>query len=171
MTGLDCLREEMMNRGLTKRQCDSKVVAVVLDILANAGNEYQKAWECEQQYTKKLMHLENELNKIDYKIRRKENELFTYQRQIETAKENREHCEDYIDEFNKSLQECETAEGRDAMRTAQMFVNSVDVDTKYGNTAYIIGLASILSGGKVQAIQELKKINKKLPINNDWGII
>lgn len=171
MTGLDCLREEMMNRGLTKQQCNSKTVAVVLDILANDGNNYQKTWECEQGYTERLSHLETELNNIEYIICRKENELFTYQRQIEKAKENREHCEDYIDEFNKSLQECETAEGRDAMRTAQMFVNSVDVNTKYDNTAYIIGLASILSGGKVQAIQELRKINKKLPINKDMVTI
>ena len=54
-------------------------------------------------------------------------------------------------------------EGRDTMRIAQMFVNMVDVDTKYDNTAYIIGLAAILSRGGISAIDELKKINKKLP--------
>ena len=49
------------------------------------------------------------------------------------------------------------------MRIARMFVNMVDVDTKYDNTAYIIGLAAILSRGGINAIGELKKINKKLP--------
>ena len=29
MTGLDCLKEEMKNRGLNQAQCDSKVVAAI----------------------------------------------------------------------------------------------------------------------------------------------
>jgi len=171
MTGLDCLREEMMNRGLNKAQCNSKVAAVVLDIVANAGTKYQEIYEEEQEASKELRSIERHLKLIKDELSRTKLLLNKYEREIDEAAERREHCEDYIDEFNKSLQKCETAEGRDAMRTAQMFVNSVDVDTKYDNTAYIIGLASILSGGKVQAMQELKKINKKLPINNDWGII
>ena len=44
-----------------------------------------------------------------------------------------------------------------------MFIDSVDVATKYDNTAYIIGLASILSNGSMDAIAELRKINNKLP--------
>ena len=71
--------------------------------------------------------------------------------------------EEYVDKFNKSLEECETAEGRDTLRTAQMFVNTVDIETCYDRTAYIIGLASILSNGRMSAIDELKKINKNLP--------
>lgn len=165
MTGLDCLREEMMNRGLNKAQCNSKVAAVVLDIVANAGTKYQEMYEEEQEASKELRSIERHLKLLQDELSRIKRLLNKYEREMDEAMERREHCEDYIDEFNKSLQECETAEGRDAMRTAQMFVNSVDVDTKYDNTAYIIGLASILSGGKVQAIQELRKINKKLPIN------
>lgn len=76
---------------------------------------------------------------------------------------------DYIESYAsrgkqpyKALDECETAGGKDMLRLAQMFVNSVDVNSKYDNTAYIIGLAGILSGNKVAPIPELKKINRKL---------
>ena len=70
--------------------------------------------------------------------------------------------EEYIKKFLDSIEKCETAEARDTMKTAQMFVNSVDVDTKYDNTAFIIGLASILSNGQINGIDELKKINKNM---------
>jgi hypothetical protein len=43
-----------------------------------------------------------------------------------------------------------------------MFVNSVNIDSKYDNTAFIVGLAAILSNGECGAISELKKINPKL---------
>jgi hypothetical protein len=50
-----------------------------------------------------------------------------------------------------------------------MFVNTVSVETKYDNTAFIIGLAAILSNGRINPISELKKINKKLPdVDTDW---
>ena len=49
------------------------------------------------------------------------------------------------------------------MRRAQMFVNSVDVETKYDNTAFIVALGAILSDGKIGAIEELRKINPRMP--------
>ena len=52
-----------------------------------------------------------------------------------------------------------------------MFINSTDVNTKYDNTAYIIGLASILSGDTNSSpIAQLKKINPKLGEvpGDDW---
>lgn len=168
MTGLDCLREEMKKRGLNKAQIESQTAAVVLDIVANAGNKYAEMWEQENEATKRLNGLYSDISvcqdKIDYDRR-----LITkYEREVKEAREQRKHIEDYIDEFNKSISECETPEGRDAMRIAQMFVNSVNVDTKYDNTAYIIGLASILSKGNINAIGELRKINKKLPEIGEW---
>ena len=48
------------------------------------------------------------------------------------------------------------------MRAAQVFVNAVSVDTKYDNTAFIIGLAAILSKNGIGAMDELKKINSKV---------
>lgn len=67
---------------------------------------------------------------------------------ITRASEIYKKNEELIDSFNKSLQECETEEGRDTMRKAQLFVNSVDVNTDQNNTVFINGLACILSDGK-----------------------
>ena len=156
MTSLDCLREELKRRGMNKTQIESAVVAVVLDIVANSGNKYAEIRKAENNASIKLENLENQ-------IRNAERRLRSMRIEEEELRQRREHFEDYIDKFNKGLNECETAEGRDAMRTAQVYINSVDVDTKYDNTAYIIGLASILSNGKISAIEELQKINKKIP--------
>ena len=156
MTSLDCLREELKRRGMTKNQIESTVVSVVLDIVANSGDKYTKIHEAEEDTSKRLYELEHQL-------RYAERQLERIRREEEELRQRRRQFEDYIDKFNKGLNECETAEGRDAMRTAQVYINSVDVDTKYDNTAYIIGLASILSNGKISAIEELQKINKKIP--------
>lgn len=77
----------------------------------------------------------------------------------------------YIDKFFEALNNCETAEGRDALRIAQTYVNSVNVETKYDNTAFIVGLAAVLSKTEISPVEELKKINRKLAVgdseNND----
>ena len=168
MTGLDCLREEMKNRGMLQSQIDSKVVPVVLDIIAGSEMKYTEMWKEETEETKRLSQLKKEIRSAERRLQYLEGRLSEMLREEEKAMQDRKHREDYIDEFNKSLEECETAEGRDAMRVAQMYVNSVDVDTKYDNTAYIIGLAAVLSRGKINAIKELKKINKKLPAFEDY---
>lgn len=171
MTGLDCLREELEQRGFTKSQIDSKVVPAVLDIIASSGSKYSDMWKSETDASKRLKETENTIRFNDRRIEMQKALLSKYEKETKTAMEHRKHCEDYIDEFNKSLRECETQEGRDAMRIAQMYVNSVDVDTKYDNTAYIVGLAAILSRGGINAINELHKINKKLPTIDNWTII
>lgn len=167
MTGLDCLREELAKRGLTAQQYESKTVAVVLDVLASSGDRYTEMWKAEVGTTKRqkeaeraLYHAENEKKRYDALIEQAKDDLKAYERK---AKE----IEEYINKMCAVLEECETAEGRDVMRTAQMFVNSVTVDTKYDNTAYIIGLATILSQGGISGIDELRKINKKLPGGDD----
>lgn len=66
------------------------------------------------------------------------------------------------------LNECETPEGRDLLRRAQLFIDMTEIQTKYDNTAYIVALGAILSApGSMDCIKELKKINRKLP---DIGI-
>lgn len=163
MNGLDCLREEMASRGLTQAQIESKTAAVVLDILSESGDKYKKTWETEQEITKRAREAERKI----LTIRSQQNFLESQENELNHKREAFEAYNDevkkYINDFNKSLEECETQEGRDRMRIAQMFVNSVDIDTKYDNTAFIIGLSAILSGGKINAIKELKKINSKLP--------
>ena len=163
MTGLDCLREEMKNRGMRQSQIESQVVPVILDIIAESENKYAEMWREEVAETTKLKELRSEIRSAEHRLDYLNRLVGKMEQEEEEAEKHREHCEDYIDEFHKALEACETADGRDIMRVAQMYVNSVSVDTKYDNTAYIIGLAAILSGGKINAIEELQKINKKLP--------
>ena len=166
MTGLDLLKEEMKRRGLNQAQCDSKVAAVVLDILAETKTAYTDLREAEQ----KTSELRNEQEKIKDRINRLNMELGDIIRRINNKMtEEWLYAPDYVDNFFDALEACETDKGRDALRAAQMFVNSVTIDSKYDNTAFIIGLASILSQGNVGAIEELKKINKKIPSPVKWG--
>jgi hypothetical protein len=155
MTGLECLRAELRKKGFSKGQTESKVVAGVLDIFAESGDKYKQQDE-----------LLNEINNLKIEISR----LQSYKQRIEYEinykvgefKRQQKDAQDYIEQFYTAIEKCETEEGKDMLRLAQMFVNSVDVNSKYDNTAYIIGLAGILSGNKIAPITELKKINKKL---------
>ena len=166
MTGLEALREELMKRGLNKAQANSNAVAVTLDILANTGT-----------LNIDILKLEREKQGLEIKIEELQNKMAWWN--TEKAKVEREaraidatiqqrmrgdwmERYEYVEKVMQALEECETAEGRDSLRKAQMFVNSVDVNSKYDNTAYIIGLAAILSNDEVAPVDELKKINKKL---------
>lgn len=168
MTGLECLKEEMKARGLTQAQCESKVAAVVLDILSNSDTNHTEEYQIKADLNK----LRKEIAIEDGRLQ----ELYNYRTEIfEEIKNLRKQQEEWQDEVQKNvdeilnqLSECETAEGRDRIKLAQMFVNSVDVNTKYDNTAYIIGLSAILSNGKVAPVEELKKINTKMPGLDAW---
>lgn len=163
MTALDCLRDEMIKRGCSVAQTRSKTVAVVLDIVANSGNKYTRAWndigDLEQQIKNRL----REIDTLDVKIRQMRNQL---------ERMHEEFCgiQSYIESFCEALNECETPTGRDAMKRAQMFVNSVGINSKYDNTAFIIGLAAILSKGECGSLETLKKINPKL-FRDDWTVM
>lgn len=166
MTGLECLREELERRGATKNQINSVVVGMVLDIVSESGNIYQRTAEAEN----KLRHIEKvydgtklELESLNRRLDKKNDEIVAQIKEAQKIldEKNDEYLE-YIEAFQNALNECETSEGRDAMRIAQVFVNSVDVDTKYDNTAFIIGLSAILTSGRIGAIEELKKVNPKL---------
>lgn len=169
MTGLDFLREELKKRGFNDSQIRSKILPAVLDIVTNSGDKYTKMRKSEDEATEQVLSMRRKMSDYQAEIYKAKLKLDRIRAELAVAEKHREHCEDYIDKFNKSLQECETEEGRDIMRSAQMYVNSVNIDTKYDNTAYIIGLASILSHGGINAIDELCKINKKIcnPCNKE----
>lgn len=163
MTGLDCLREEMLARGCNKAQVESKTAAIVLDILSNSGTKYtemaneESVWtELEMKKRKEVYWEQDTLDRLKHECRR-------LQREVNELEEKTQADNSYIDTFLEEMQKCETAEGRDTMRKAQTYINSISIDTKYDNTAFIIGLASILSNGSVGAIKALRKINPKLP--------
>ena len=166
MTGLECLRAKLREMGFTKAQAENKTVSAVLEILSGC-NEYRDedkllkeieqlerrasglANRCEA-YSKRLEVVTGDIEKIKAELKEASDACY---------KEEKEH----IDAFFKALNEAETPEARDALRTAQMYVNSVTVDTKYDNTAFIIGLAAILAKGVIAPMDELHKINPKIP--------
>ena len=162
MTGLDCLKEELKNKGFSSTQVNAKVVAGVLDILSHADGKYLEQHDLDEQLSHKrntLRELENGIGYRQFELRRREEEVKERALRLqETCKEMVE----YIEQFNKSLEECEDADRKDAMRAAQLFVNSVSVESKYDNTAFIIGLSSILSKGAIDGVKELKAVNPKL---------
>ena len=163
MSNLDLFRKELMSRGLTQQQANSKAVAVALDVLSNSGNTYTAQHENEQTATALRRDLEEQVRMLEHRKSAFENELSRLRREIQDLRDYEKKVNEYVDTFDRSLTECETAEERDTMRKLQFFMNNVDVETKYDNTAYIVALGAILSHGKVGAIEELHKINKRIP--------
>ncbi len=162
MTGMECLKEEMLKRGCTKTQTESKILAVVVDILAQTGTHYLQEWEANEWI--KAERAEARADSRRAAEDREEAKLVRQQayEELLSLSKHRKDIEEYVQAFEESLKKCESAEGRDRMRCAQMFVQSVQIDSKYDNTAFIIGLSAILSGGQVAAIETLRKINPKL---------
>lgn len=82
----------------------------------------------------------------------------------ESIERERQDLQEYIDGFLKDIEKCETPEGRDAMRRAQVYVNTVGnmVQSAYDRTAYINALGAIMTRGSFDCTVELKKINPKL---------
>ena len=164
MTGLDCLREEMERRGFTKSQIESKTAAAVLDILTKSGNKFSSIVEAEAEESELLSKLHNQRYSLERSIAEYRATISSLEYELNGIIKRGEEAQEYIDKFYNALHECETAEGRDAMRRAQVFINTVNVDSKYDNTAYIIALGAILSDGAYGPIDELKKINPKISI-------
>ena len=166
MNGLELLKQELQVRGYSVTQRNAAVVPAVLDIVANSNGEFTKYDRLErscQNVIGKTLEWENRLRKAEEALKAVQTEYNEICKDITKARSKQvEETNQYLDRFFEALDSCETAEARDALKRAQMFVNTVDVDTKYDNTAFIIGLASILSNGNVGAIENLKKINKKL---------
>lgn len=146
MTGLEMLKQEMIKRGCTKAQTENKLVAIVLDIVAETGTAYTDLREAEQ----RVQEIENEAAAV-----RRQWEKFT-----ETEKKFREETKDYIEDFKASLRQCETAKARDALKVAQMFTDSIDIKCAYDNTAYINGLAMILCGQEIPAPIALRRVEE-----------
>lgn len=167
MTGLEALQEEMLRRGCTTQQVKSKAVAVVLDIIAKTPDKspFEREWD--------LKHEQEELERkwAKYRVDREywEQQIFVANEARSKAMEEqtklktmeRESADRIKAELIAELEKCETPEMRDRIRMAKLFQELINVDTKYDNTAYIIGLSSILCGSGIP-MKELKTMNPKL---------
>lgn len=167
MTGLEVMRAELLKRGYNKAQTESKVVIGVLEIVSGNKGFYTD----EEKILKYIDELkkDKEIAYNDYeKILRKKNALETEYEEIMSTIKSEAHkryfgIKEYIDQFLKALEECETKDGKDALKLAQMFVNTVNVDTTYDNYAFIKGLAEILSRGGGCTLDKLNKVTDDVP--------
>ena len=151
MTGLELFKVEMRKRGLTENQINSKGVAVALDILSESSGTYLHIKEAEDELEELRRH-------IEFLKREQEHKRIDFERMKKEFYEERQEFAEYVERFNDSMQNAETPETRDQMRKLQLFINTVDIYTKYDNTAFIAALGAILSGGP-SPLEELKKIN------------
>lgn len=151
MTGLELFKVEMRKRGLTENQINSKGVAIALDILSESSGTYLHIKEAEDKLEELRRH-------IEFLKREQEHKRLDFERMKKELYEERQEFAEYVERFNDSMQNAETPETRDQMRKLQLFINTVDIDTKYDNTAFIAALGAILSGGP-SPLEELKKIN------------
>ena len=162
---LEELRERLLQKGHTKQELKSKVLASALDIFNNSNGEVLDFVRLENEKKEleiSIKHLKREEKDNEWRIKHQEEELskICNGRQELLSKAQRE-AKELHQRFLEELKNGETPEGRDTLRKAQLFIDSVEVTTKYDNTAYIAGLAAILSSGKIDALEELKKINPK----------
>lgn len=156
MTGLDCLREELLAKGFNKQQVNSRIFLGTLEVVANSQGKYTDLDRLE----KDIKELKSEVEDLNEAVRNLTDLRNTLKTQLsEKIEMEYRPIQEYIDSFFEALKECETPEGRDALKAAQVFVNSCSVNTKYDNTAYIIALGSILSKGGYYPMEELSKVN------------
>lgn len=165
MTSIEKLREEMIKKGATKQQAESKAAALAFSICTEKPeiiDSFDLTKEIEI-LERRERDLSGDVEHEKYLVGELYRKLTQLNGEYDSLKtEAMRETEEYIKKFLDSIEKCETAEARDAMRTAQMFVNSVDVDKKYDYTAFVTGLASILSNGHINGIDKLKKINKNM---------
>ena len=157
------LRGKMYEKGLMKQSVESKAVTIAYGIMSECETTAADIAENEAQLRRTKTDISDCERQLSYKrwnLERQEEDLTKYRQNLDNKKQE---IEGYISEFYEKLNQCETPEARDAMRIAQMYINSVDVETKYDNTAFIVGLAAILTGKTMEPVEELKKINKSLP--------
>lgn len=151
MTGKELLFQELRERGLTESQIKSKAVAVLLDVIANDGTDrYLKAKEVDDELIKKEAALGAVQHRLKVQKWSADAEFEALNQRNDNLSRNiqtmRAEFDEYVAEFEKSLEAMETPEQRDRLRAAQIFINSVEVRTDANNTAYIHGLALLLSG-------------------------
>lgn len=185
MNGIDCLKEEMIKRGCTKNQIESKTVPVVLDIIANAEDKtvFTDLFDAE----KRIESLKSEIRDLESELMYAQNRLDGINSEIKgklplikNMREERingiisanEEIIKYCDHFKEWVSSCETPEGRDQIKKLQLFVNSVEIKTAYDNTAFIKGVSEILSSNAITGdIPEsgLKKVNPTEISRKDWA--
>lgn len=165
-------KDALIKAGASKQMADSKTAQICFTVCAN-NPKLLELIDLNEVYKKRVIELGNIESRINYaqslepkydRIR----EFINSHKGVEKAADVYQANAEYIEKFNKSLDECETKEGRDALRLAQVFVNSVNTNTDQNNTAFINGLACILSRGECGSLfNGFKKLHAEDPRRED----
>lgn len=171
---IEMFRTKAREAGIRETIINSKCFETCLMFCIEAGEgitgiDFMK-WKDEVEAD--VVRREAEVSDREHRVNQRENEIAWrdqfvnsgIKRLLTESNSELKARQDELRELLAKLDECETAESRDLMKRAQLFIDSVNVETKYDNTAYIAALGAILSApGSFDCIGELKKINRKVP--------
>lgn len=156
---LEELRLKMLERGCQPVQVNAKVVAIVLDILADSGTAFIDAYEAEKRLDVKTQEAEAKLFAARANLIKEQNNLelrITEDEKARKAHEARIAAKtEYIEKWYEAIKATETPEGRDTMRKAQFYINAVCGIAS--PAIYANGLARILSRGESFEIARMEK--------------
>lgn len=170
MNSIETYRDAMINAGITKQMAESKTAMIALSVLSN-NPDLIKVYDIEQiirDTERKAVQALRRYDCLTDMVERLESKYGSIKANIEASEiyqrtENMcDRMNEYLDRFFESINNCETKEGRDAIKAAQMFVNTVEVNSKYDNTAFIAGMAAILSRTPSMSLDRLEKVNHKI---------
>lgn len=170
----DLVANKLMEMGASKQQTEAKIAKMVFQLCANDEEVLKlfKEKEMLEEIKEEEDFLKHEVNRLEsYRLDTKkawyemENKLKEVKEKLKELPslddiDNFLRTQKYIDDFNEELKNQETKEARDKLRTAQLFMNTVEVKTPQNNTYFIGGLASILSGVEFTKIPKLEKVKK-----------
>lgn len=122
---LEELKLKMLERGCQPVQVNAKVVAIVLDILADSGTAFIDAHEAEKRLYVMRQETEAKLQAERSKVIKEQEKLELRTAEYEKTRKATEASlagkTAYINDWYKAIEATETPEGRDTMRKAQFF--------------------------------------------------
>lgn len=158
--GLDCLKEKLKEMGIKPQALNSPIIPAMLCIFSQYfenGTAGMVSWkvyrdliaEVEKKRSDALQREADASNSAD-EYYRKIIDLKTREFRICARETEIKEREQKLQETKDKIYQAETPEARDRLRMADYFREYTEVTNGYERTAYINGLADILSGKKAE---------------------
>lgn len=137
----ETIEHKMIYKGATKQQAQSKAVDILLDVLAEDSGLVEKYLS---NYRLQLALAVNALEKTRNEYADKLSDIPSREYAVSVKEKDLSAKETELKNLSAELKEMETPNARDAVRLMALFRESVKVDTRYDNTAFINGLAACI---------------------------
>jgi hypothetical protein len=163
MTGREILNQKLKAKGLTDVQIKSKAVETTIAVLAEEtdGTNYSALiQDAIQEYRVARNNADAEARRYSAKTEALSNNERANSAREQDLIKSANGIKNLLIDLEKvydEILELETAEQRDRTRTARLFMDNVNVNTVYDNTAYIKGLSAILSGKEITPDEQSEK--------------